>query len=298
MLPNFLVIGAAKAGTTSLWDFLKSHPEVYLPAEIKETNFFALEGTRPNFRGPADAEGINRGAITDLEAYQKLFDAVSDHKAVGEVATSYLYYPAAPLRIKAHIPDVKIIAVLRNPVDRAFSSYLHTIRDGRESVHDFAAALRLEDERIAANWEHIWHYKAMGFYYAQLSRYYELFDARQIKVYLFDDLVNDERAVLSDLMRFLGIDDTVEVRLKRLNASSHARVSRVNCIQSLVRGEHLIKRAARRLLPAPWLAQARIALTRRIEVTSAVRRELIQFFRDDIEKLAGLIGRDLSSWVS
>ena len=163
---------------------------------------------------------------------------------------------------------------------------------------DFAAALSLEPQRIAANWEHIWHYKSMGFYYSQLRRYHDNFNEENIKIYLFDDLVADERAVLSDLMRFLGIDETVEVGLKRLNAASHTRVPRVRLMEDLVRGEHLVKRAAGRPLPARWLSEARTLLTQRVELTASVRRMLVDVFREDVEKLAGLIDRDLSSWVA
>jgi len=295
MLPNFLLIGAAKGGTSSLWDFLKEHPQVFMP-EIKETNFFALEGVKPQFRGPGD-EPLNRGAITDLQTYQRIFEGVTDERAVGEASTVYLYHPGAPRRIKTYIPQAKIIAVLRNPIERAFSSYMHLIRDGREPVRDFAAALRLEPERIAANWEHLWHYKAMGFYYSQLSRYYELFESQNIRVYLFDDLIADEQAVLLDLMQFLGVED-LKITLKRLNASSHTRIPRIKLIEGLISGDNKVKTAVRRLLPASFVSGARMLLTSKLELTAPVRRELVEVYREDIRRLETLIDRDLRSWVA
>ncbi len=295
MLPNFLVIGAAKAGTSSVWDVLKEHPQVFMP-EIKETNFFALEGTKPEFKGPGD-DLLNGGAITYLESYEKLFEGVTHQRAVGEASTLYMYHPDAPRRIKAYIPHARIVAILRNPIERAFSSYLHLIRDGREMVEDFATALSLETERIAADWEHIWHYKAMGFYYSQLSRYYELFEPSHIKVYLFEDLLADQGAVLSDLMRFLGVEDA-KIKLKRLNASSHTRVPRIKCIENIIRGENRVKTMARRFLPADFVSGARALLTSKLELTAAVRRELVEDFREDVVKLEGLIDRDLGSWLA
>ncbi len=164
---------------------------------------------------------------------------------------------------------------------------------------DFAKALALEPDRIAANWEQLWHYQAMGLYFSQLSRYYDTFDRANIKVYLFEDLVADQRAVLSDLLGFLGLDDNrADVGLKRLNSSSHARVPRVRLTEEAIRGDHFVKRAARRLLPAPWVSRARNLLTRRVELTPSVRRTLVGVYREDIEKLASLIDRDLSSWVA
>jgi hypothetical protein len=294
MLPNFLVIGAARAGTSSLWDFLRGHPQVFMSG-MKETNFFALEGITPRFQGPGD-EPLNHGAITDLMSYERLFEGVTHQRAVGEASTMYLYHPCAASRIKAYIPRAKIIVILRNPVDRAFSSYLQMIREGREPVRDFSAALRLEPERILAVWEHLWHYKTMGFYYSQLSRYYDLFESSNIRVYLFEDLVADKPATLTDLLRFLGVDEKVKIELKKLNSTSHVRVSRVRFIDKLLREDNVVTNTARRVLPASWVSRARNLFTYRLELAESVRRELVEVFREDIDKLETLINRDLSSW--
>src|SRR5215218_4707583 len=121
-MPNFLIIGAGKSGTTSLYHYLGQHPEVFM-SPMKEPKFFCFEGERPNFRGPGDDEEINRKCVTTIDAYRALFDGVACEKAVGEASSMYLYYPKAPERIDHHVAGVRLIAVLRNPVDRAYSSY-------------------------------------------------------------------------------------------------------------------------------------------------------------------------------
>ena len=105
-MPNFLIIGAAKCGTTALYHYLNQHPEVFMSPE-KEPRFFALEGETPNFQGPADARGINRCRYTNLDAYRSLFESVSGEKAIGEASTLYLYSSKAPERIAHHVPEAR-----------------------------------------------------------------------------------------------------------------------------------------------------------------------------------------------
>ncbi|TCJ15544.1 sulfotransferase, partial [Rubrobacter taiwanensis] len=182
-LPDFLVIGAGKAGTTSLYYYLRQHPQVYM-SPTKETNFFALEGQRVAFRGPGVEERINAWTITELSEYERQFAGVRGERAVGEVCPLYLYSERAAERIKRHVPEVRLIAVLRDPAERAYSSFLMLRRSGREPLEDFAAALEAEDRRVAGGWEYAWHYRRAGYYHEQLSRYYALFDPAQIRVYL------------------------------------------------------------------------------------------------------------------
>src|SRR5215210_1748036 len=154
MLPNFLVIGAGKSGTTSLYHYLRQHPDVYM-SPVKEPLFFAAEGGRIRFPGPDGrmiSRAANPGAVTRMKDYRALFAGVSGKKAVGEASPQYLYTPEAPLRIKHYVPEAKLIAVLRNPVERAYSAFLHRTRLGREPLADFSEALRQEDSRMREGW--------------------------------------------------------------------------------------------------------------------------------------------------
>lgn len=259
--PNFIILGAAKAGTTALYHYLKQHPQIYV-TPLKETNYFALAGEKLDFRGPGDADYVNSLSITDEAAYRAQFDGVTDEIAVGEASPLYLYHPHAAARIREAVPDARLVAILRNPIDRAYSAFLHLVRDGREPERDFARVLQLEPERIAANWEHIWHLAAMGRYEEQLRRYYDLFPREQIKVYLYRDLRTDQTGVLRDLFAFLGADPDF----------------RPDCTQ----------RYNEATLPA----------SERPPLLPEVRRALQEQLRPDILRLQDLIGRDVSHWLT
>jgi hypothetical protein len=301
-LPNFLVIGAQKAGTTALHRYLDQHPEIYM-APAKETNFFALEGEELDFRGPRDMEVLAGSGfvttITELGEYEEQFAGVQGEAALGETCPLYLYSRRAPQRIHAHVPEAKLIAVLRDPSERAYSSFMMLRKSDREPERDFARALELEDERVRAGWEHTWHYRRMGYYNEQLSRYYELFEEKQIRVYLYEDLRERPEAVLADIFRFLGVDEGFEPDTSvRHNVSG---VPRSRALYDLVNRPNRVKAAAKAVLPAAWRKRLSSGVRRRnLEkppLPPEVRRELVEGYREDVEKLQGLIGRDLSGWL-
>src|SRR4029078_4579789 len=184
-LPTFFIIGAGKAGTTSLYHYLKQHPDVYM-SPVKEPLFFAFAGQRLNYAGPEGAK-INARAITSLDAYQALFRGGAGHTALGEASSAYLYYPAAPERITRLLPQAKLIVILRCPADRAYSNYLHALRIRSEPIKNFVGALEAEPHRIAANWSHFYHYRAKGWYFRQLKSWVDLFPRDQFLFNLYED---------------------------------------------------------------------------------------------------------------
>lgn len=304
-LPNFLIIGTAKSGTSSLHHYLKQHPQIYM-SPTKETYFFALEGQKANFQGPGDQEAINRHAVTDIEGYRAQFRGVTNELAIGEAATMYLYSLMAPARIRHYVPDAKLIAILRNPADRAYSSFMHMVRDGREPLTDFAEALQEEEARIRNSWEHIWHYKRMGFYHGQLKRYFDLFDRDQIKVYLYGELETNPVGVLQDIFRFLGVDNAfVPDMTLRHNVSgvpknkvSHALFNRLLNkfeVANIVHKPFLPKRLRQGLVANLHLLQDRNLV--RGQLPTEIGQHLVRVYREDILKLQELIGRDLSRWL-
>src|SRR5215469_6487610 len=212
ILPNFLVIGAAKCGTDSLCNYLGQHPQVYI-SQNKEPNFFVAEGQRTiPYQGPGDQKVLTDWDmwVSTLDRYEALFADVTTEKAIGEGTTWYLYDERAVQKIHDYVPSARLIAVVRNPVDRAYSAYTMLLRDGREPLRDFAQALDAEDERVRKNWEPMWHYRRMGFYAAQLTRYYTMFDQAQIHVVVYDDFNARPGDVARDLFRFLEVDEDFE----------------------------------------------------------------------------------------
>lgn len=209
VLPSFLVVGAAKSGTTSLANYLRQHPEIFIPSS-KEPSYFALKGEELPPSGPAPAS-VLRGAIynfchTDWESYTALFRDVGSARAVGEASVRYLYFPKAPARIREVLPDVRIVILLRHPVSRLYSHYNMNRQVLLEPL-ELAEALAAEGDRIAAGWGWDWHYRAVSRYSVQLERYFELFPRAQIAVFAHEEFSRDPLGVYRAVCRHIGVDD-------------------------------------------------------------------------------------------
>lgn len=300
-LPNFLVIGAPKTGTTSLYYYLNQHPQIYMSSN-KEPHFFAFEGKRPDFCGPGDDEAwLNRKSVSEFQAYEALFQGVSDEKAIGEASTMYLYLPEAAPRIREYIPDAKLIAMLRHPVDRAYSHFLHLQKEAREPLKDFSKALREEETRIRKHWSPAWHYQKVGFYGEQLQRYFDLFEREQIKVYLYEEWQKTPKAIVEDIFQFLGVDSIFlpDMSVKH-NVSSSAHKNKA--LHDFLTGSNPLKSLLKTIIPAkirkPMSAKA---YRKNIKSTSPlpkeIRQEAIEIFRPDILKLQDLLEKDMSHWL-
>ena len=290
-MPNFLIIGAMKSGTTALYYYLEQHPQIYM-SPVKEPNFFCSGGQ----------EGSDSESVTRIEAYQYLFKGVSDEKAIGEASHCYLYEPQAVALIQQHLPDAKLLAILRNPVDRAYSHFLHMVRTGTEPLTDFSQAV-WEEAEGAYQKRNREDYVGRGRYYEQLKRYFDAFGRKQIKVHLYEDLSNTPIATLQDTFRFLEVDDSFvpDVSLRR-NVSGYPKYK---ALDGFLRRPSSIKGALKVYLPARlrWrLSKAFDDLKTRnlVEppaVQPEVRRQLVGVYREDILKVQELIQRDLSGWL-
>lgn len=294
-MPTFLIIGAAKAGTTAFYWYVRQHPNVFMP-EVKEPHYWAFAGQRLDFKGPG--VGLNR-AITDRAAYERLFEPGRGRRAIGEASASSLYVPEAPERIRRDLPDARLIAVLRQPADRAFSSYLHLKRDGREPAADFAEALALEPRRIRDNWGFLWRYRDVGFYGRQLARYYGLFPREQIRVYLSEHLSRDPVGVIRDAYAFIGVDPAfVPDTSVQFNPGG---VPRSSLFGLAIGYRSPLRWLARQVLPPSVLQRLKSGIARqalaRPRLDPALRAQLTAEYADDIRRVSDLIGRDLSYWL-
>ena len=293
-LPNFLIIGAAKAGTTALHEYLQQHPQIYM-TPTKETNFFAFAGEEINFQGPGD-EALKDFSITDWETYQAQFARVTTEKAIGEACPSYLYYPQAATRIKQYLPDARLIVILRNPVTRAYANFLHIVRDDREIHRDFALALQDEPNRIANNWEWFWHYIQVGFYGKQLQYYYQIFAPSQIKVYLYEDLKENAIATLQDIFCWLEVDDTfIPDMALRPNKSG---MPKNKLLHQILTKPNPLKTLLKPLFPAKIRQKIQHQNLNTPQISQEVRQQLLDLYRADILQCQDLINRDLSAWLA
>ena len=308
-LPNFLVIGAAKSGTTSLYQYLREHPQIYM-SPVKEPEFFSYMGEKIDRRDPRLAPAIF--AITEWKDYEALFKNVRNETAVGEASPGYIYSPEAPKRIKQFLPQAKLIAVLRNPVARAYSHFTMRLNKSSdivvEPVRDFEEVLKAEESRIRDGWLAGWHYKRRGFYYEQLKRYFDLFDRSQIQIYLYEDLEENTLKVVRGLYQFLGVEDRFVPVLERVhNQGKYEAAVKNDAWRDFLTGENRLKGVLKQLVPTKYrtdlkkyLLEKNMTFTdkpTRSGPTPELKEKLLAEYRPDILKLQELIHRDLSAWL-
>ncbi|MBE9046261.1 sulfotransferase [Pleurocapsales cyanobacterium LEGE 10410] len=299
-LPNFLIVGAAKSGTSSLCDYLKQHPQVYMPV-TKEPNFFVFEGLNlPPFSGPADPhtlyQRLYKHSITNFESYQELFQGVSQERAIGEASVRYLYFPQAAERIKKYIPNVKLILILRNPIDRLYSHYLMMKVRYRLEPLSLARAIEQEEERVSNNWGWDWHYVRVGMYYHQVKHYLSLFDRKQIKVFLYDDFCTNPLGVFQEVCQYIDVDDTFLPDMSKRNRKAYW--PRSFTVDWLLSDSNLFRTSLLRFLPEKAY-QGIVRHGKRLNSTSIppmssdIQAKLVAVFKEDILNLQQLIQREL-----
>ena len=260
-LPDFLLLGAPKCGTSALHAALARHPGLFL-SEPKEPKYF-LTADRPpptSGGGPGDvatwAEHVWR-----RQDYEALFAGAPVGALCGESTVFYLYDPLAQRRIREAVPDARLIAVLRDPVERAHSNWAHLRGAGLEPEADFLRALDREPERITAGWAHFWHYTAQGRYGGQLEHLYGLFPREQVLVLRYREVRDAPAATLDRICRFLDVAEGVLAELPRHN------------VRPDVSGR----------TAGPTTAERAAALPR---------------FADDVARIEAITGWDLADWRS
>jgi hypothetical protein len=295
--PNFFVVGAGRCGTTSLHQFLGQHPDVFVCGR-KSPNHFATHVPQPEWETPV-ARAMARQWVADEGAYRMLFEGVTTEHAIGDVSPVYLQALDVPRRLHDAHPEAKIIAILRDPVERAHAHFIGRQRDGIETCATF-------EERVAAELASpmpddvaFGHLLGCGRYHHFLAPYVEKFGADRVKVLLYDDLVADPLALMKEIFTFLDVDPGFAPDLgARLNRTGviRDRPARVVWTRSV-----RVRTALRPYLPE----RLRRSVGRRFlsdidkpALDPELRRRLVEVFRDDIGALEGLIDRDLSGWLS
>ncbi len=300
-LPNFFVIGAAKSGTSALWQALRQHPEIH-PSHRKEPHFFLSNGIVPSQTGPG-WDYLQRVGRWRPGHYAMLFAGSASCKAIGEASTTYLSSPEAAARIHAKLPHSRIIAVLRQPADRAYSAYNFMRQHRVESETTFRGAMAEQDFRLAQGWAPHFLYEWYGYYHAHLQPWFGLFPRDRIRVFLYDDWRQEPQRMLSELFRFLEVDVNFKPVLEPRNVT---RLPRVAWLHRLAEDN----RCSQSFNPSLWQAgrqwahdriQTANARFNRIPpppLHPALRVELTRTYRDDILKLEQLLDRDLSHWLA
>ncbi len=320
MLPNFLVCGAAKCGTTALWVWLDEHPEI-LMASLKEPRYFTRDGCKADLYHPSGANApgqFDKG----LEWYQSLYNnealirdsykpeyggdsegaggraSVGESlgiRAVGEATTLYFTAEDSPRLINEIVADAKIVILLRNPVERVLSHYWHDRRYGW-NLPEFSKMIR-KDGPVRN------HYFLHSYFRANLSRYLEVFDQSNIRVYIYEEFFKNPSAALPDLYEFIGVDEKFMPPSinARYNVASTARFS---YLQRMMMGRYAAKLAkmvpSRMKSPLANLRQHLVRLNSKpspySDLAESDRWFLNDYFAGEIRFIEEFLGRPVESW--
>jgi len=311
-LPDFFLIGAPKCGTTSLHRYLGQHPGLYM-SPIKEPHFFADEVRVRNFDPTMKAKAVARatglrswldgptrrsvsgGPIETRADYISLFRDAGPFRQAGESSTCYLWSPTAPRNIAEHVPHARILAVLRNPIDRAFSQYAHMLSFARTPI-TFREYVDSALESRSSVFSEIYPFLNFGLYGGQLARWLQYFPRERIHVALYDDFKRDPATFMRTIFRFLGVDAAfrpdfsrryMEARVPR--SANAGRMLRIPGFVALARRMPRKLRSALR----PLVYRPRRAM----QMEPKDRERLVEWYRSDLYRLSRLLGQDFSGWL-
>ena len=300
-LPDFLVIGAPKAGTTALHAALARHPSLYL-STVKEPKFFLTDGPPPSKGGGPGDIPTWREHVWRRADYEALFAPAAAGQLRGESTPFYLYDSDAQRRIRELIPDVKMIAMLRDPVERAHSNWAHLWSAGLDPEGDFLRACAEEDRRVAAGWAQFWRYTRLGRYGEQLEHLYRVFPKEHVLVLRYRELVDAPVQTLDEICAFLGVPAGVITEVPRENVTAHPDESPGHrMLSQLVRGAA----AAGRHLPGTTGTVLTSPLERMLQrgarprqpLTWEQRQALLPCFESDIRLLEKVTESDFGDWL-
>ena len=303
-LPDFLIIGAGKSGTTSLVFFMSRHPEIFVP-KVKEPNFFALKGVSPDSYELEESRTYHLRSIVDLDGYHGLFAEAAPNQVLGENSNMYLMSDRAIANIKHYVPDVKLIAILRHPAERLISRYTHLVRDGNIPEGGTLEALF---DRSSVWWKRPDMIEE-GFYGEYLEKYLKVFKREQIKVVLFEDFKANTPEVMKDIYNFVGVSTDFEPDTEVVfNKSGKLKDNIFNKL--LGQGGALIRGTKRNFpdfhkklksndLIKKTLTNWRNKNLESVDLPKDIKQRITnEIYRDDIIKLEKVLGRSLSHWYN
>jgi len=297
-LPKFLFVGTAKAGTTSIYHYLRQHPQISIP--VKETFYFLKDiYLQNNLDWPAQRKSDD--IILDTSQYTSLYRDSSD-KLTGEIGTGYLYHwkESIPIILKTLGQNVKILIVLRHPTNRCFSSYMHFVKD----LHDtgtFEKSLAKEFERQKMNWDFMWMHRDMGLYSAQVEAFKKNFE--NVKVLIYEDFITAPLPHMREIFTFLDLPDYQD--LKADKAFNPSGIPKNIALQKFITHENPLKSVLRPVFRLIFSQENRERirketkgknLTKGLQMSSETKVRLDQYFAADIKQLEKVLGYEISSW--
>ena len=296
-LPNFLIAGPTKSGTTSLSIYLNQHPDIYIP-RLKEPHFFSARVANLPLSGPGSGK-VEASYIKEFDDYTKLYEGVHE-KARGDATADTIFYGEKIIpEIRRYLGDPKIIILLRDPVKRAFSAYQHLVRDKRESL-SFERALEEEGRRIQERYDPLFYYRECSLYADRVRVFRESFS--DVLVLFTKDLYEAPDEMFEKIFRFLEVDPDFKIDAsQRHNISGKPRnqalndfVSKENPLRSVLRP--LIRMFTSERLRKKIVYSIQKKNLQRMQISPATEKALREYFKSDIQRLEKYLGMDLSKW--
>lgn len=301
--PDLLLLGAPKAGTSALHAALAQHPQVFVPA-IKEPKYYmCADAPPPAYRGPGDAHSQQEW-VWRRSDYERLYDPAPAGSVRLDSTPFHLYLPSARQRIAEHLPDARFVVLLRDPVDRAYSNWMHLWVDGLEAEADFSAACALEPERIAAGWAPFWHYLRMGRYGEQLADLFSLVDRDRVLVMRYRELIDNPAAAVDRVARFAGIDEGRVATIPHDNSRPYVAPGvRTSVLGRAIRlgavaGAYVPPQVWRQAVKPFYAAMQAGSTAHRPALSATARALLVSQFTDDIALLEELLATSFQDWLS
>ena len=294
-LPNFIVVGFPKSGSTALHYYLENHPEIFMPLK-KELHFFSSDKLLKLNKGPGDKE-VKKFMITSLSDYKKIYKNVKHEKAIGEVSPSYINHPDRIPLIKKTLGEPKIIIILRDPINRAYSNYLHLLREKREDL-PFLEALKKEDIRIKEKYSDFWYYKFNSTYFDKVDRFKKSFD--DVLLLTQEELNNNTVNTVKNIYSFLGVSIRSPENIdQKYNTGG---IYEDNFITNLFLKQSILRSSLKKMIPVtPKMKVLKEQLMARYQrkassISEKAENYLLEYFRDDVSKLNEIYDVNISNW--
>lgn len=293
--PNFIVSGFPKCGSTALHYYLDEHPEIFMPKQ-KELHFFTNHILGKQNKGPGDKE-IKKTQIKTLEAYSNCYQDIKNEIAIGDASPSYINYPSEFNQIKKELNNPKVIILLRDPIKRAHSNYLHLVRAYRETL-SFYDGLMEENNRKELNFSDFWYYTFNSLYFDKVKAAQKVFD--EVLIITQEELSHNTEFTIKKVFQFLGVDTNFEPSNlnKRYNPGGSYKS---NFITKLIFKDNSFKTAFKKRFPIPvWAKHLKQNIIKSykvetVEISVEAEEYLVAAFKEDVNKLKTL-NVDVSRW--
>jgi hypothetical protein len=293
-IPNFILAGLPKCGTSSMNHYIKNHPQIFVPYR-KELHYFTHHLLAKNQNGPGD-EKVKEYHTTNWDDYLKHYSQCSNERAIGDISPSYASYPECLEKIRQKLGDIKVIVLIRDPINRAFSNYLHLVREKRETL-SFEDALKKEQERQKLGYGDFWRYTYNSFYCDKIKALKNVFS--DVMIIPFEDFIDKKELYLIDFFDFIEVNN--EYIPQNMNEKfNEGGMVKDNLFTSFLHGRSQIKDFVKKILPIDY-SQLKTKVLKKFkepnpEISENTIQYLTHFFQNDVLRLKEEFNVDISLW--